>query len=268
MDPLLTQYRHRLTLSGYRPTTIHARMIVLSSFARQVEPQQIAHATRRDVEAFLARPLAAQSRRAYRSHLRAFYGWLVDEGDIAVDPTAKVPAIRVPGGTPRPLSDDDLHLALSQAPPRMRAWLLLMALAGLRCMEVAALRPRDLLEVDGAVVLFLRECKGGGTSSVPAHQAILAALSVLPIRDGAWWTVDQRSVSKQVSAYLRGLGINGTAHQLRHSAGTAWYAASGHDLLTTSRLLRHASVATTQVYARMGDGRPAEVVRAVHLRAV
>lgn len=264
----LVSYRNRLTLAGYRPSTITSRMVVLTAFAREVEPRQLEHATRRDVEAYLARPLAAQSRRAYRSHLRAFYGWLLEEGDITVDPTAKIPAVRVPAGTPRPLSDDDLHLALTQADPRMRAWLLLMALAGLRCMEVARLRPCDLMEASGAVVLFLRECKGGGTSTVPAHQAIVAALSSLPIRDGLWWTVNERTISKVVAAYLHRLGIDATAHGLRHSAGSAWIVASGYDLLTTSRLLRHANVGTTQVYARLGEERPAEVVHAVHLRAV
>lgn len=264
----LVAYRNRLTLAGYRPSTVTARMQVLTAFAREVEPRQLEAATRRDVEAFLARPLAPQSRRAYRSHLRAFYGWLIDEEDITVDPTAKIPAVRVPAGTPRPLSDDDLHLALTQAEPRMRAWLLLMALAGLRCMEVARLRPCDLMEASGAVVLFLRECKGGGTSTVPAHQAIVAALADLPVRDGLWWDVQPETVSKQVSAYLRARGIDATAHGLRHSAASAWIKASGYDLLTTSRLLRHANVGTTQVYARLGEERPAEVVHAVHLRAV
>lgn len=261
-------YRNRLVLAGYRPATIRARLQVLSAFAGEVEPRQLTSATRADVEAFLARPLAAQSRRAYRSHLRAFYGWLLDEGTITDDPTARVPAVRVSRGVPRPLSEDDLHLALSQAAPRMRAWLLLMALAGLRCLEVSGLRPRDLLEVNGAVVLYLRECKGGGTATVPAHPAVVEALAALPVRDGAWWTSVSHTISRDVAVYLRGLGVDATAHQLRHSAGSMWFAASGNDLLTTSRLLRHASVSTTQTYAQLDQARPGEVARGVRLRAV
>lgn len=46
---------------------------------------------------------------------------------------------------------------------------------------------------------------------------------------------------------------------------TSWYKASGHDLLTTARLLRHANVANTQIYALLDPTRPAQVVAGVHL---
>jgi len=68
-----------------------------------------------------------------------------------------------------------------------------------------------------------------------------------------------------VSRYLRSIGVDATAHTLRHYAGTTWYRASGHDLLTTAALLRHKDVSTTQVYARVDDERPTEVVHAVGL---
>ena len=107
---------------------------------------------------------------------------------------------------------------------------------------------------------------------MPAHSAVLSALVQLPARDGLWWECSARHVSTEVGAFLRAVGIDATAHRLRHYAGTAWYEASGHDLLTTARLLRHASVTTTQVYAQLSPTRPAEVVDLVelppHLRAV
>jgi integrase len=62
--------------------------------------------------------------------------------------------------------------------------------------------------------------------------------------------------------------IPATAHRLRHFAGTAWYRVSGHDLLTTAALLRHANVATSQIYVQTDTTRPAEVVDAVTLRVV
>ena len=68
-------------------------------------------------------------------------------------------------------------------------------------------------------------------------------------------------VSRQLSAHLSAVGVHATAHQLRHLAGTRWYRQSG-DVLLTSSLMRHQSVATTQVYAKLADDRGAEVVRA------
>lgn len=49
---------------------------------------------------------------------------------------------------------------------------------------------------------------------------------------------------------------------LRHRAATRWHAASGGDLLEVSRLLGHASVATTQRYVRLPDGSARRIVLA------
>lgn len=262
---LIDSHLNRLTLGGYRPSTIRARKQCLRAFAASVAPHQVQDAGRIDVEAFLARPLAPESRRAYRAHLRAFYAWCQDEGFVTNNPTEKLPPVRVPRAQPRPISDADLSLALERANPRMRAWLLLMALAGLRCIEVAALRPADIIERDKGTLLYLRECKGGGTASVPAHPVVLDALARVPIRHDAWWLCNADSVSDNVADYLRGLGIDATAHRLRHYAGTAWYRESGHDLLETANLMRHLSVQTTMRYAALDPDRAAEVVRRVNL---
>lgn len=264
---LISSYLSSLTLRGFRPKTVKARRDCLLAFERQLAGS-IADATRHDIEAYLSRPLAPESRRAYRSHLRAFYGWCVDEGLLHDDPTARVPTIRVPKGVPRPISDDDLSRALALADRRMRAWLLLMALAGLRCMEVAALEPRDLLDTPSGPLLHLRETKGGAPATVPLHQAAVDALATLPIRNGLWWSVNPGTLSQQVNRHLRAVGVRGTAHGLRHTAGTEFYRASGADILATAALMRHAKVDTTMVYAKLNPDRPAEVVRAIGLRAV
>jgi integrase/recombinase XerC len=191
------------------------------------------------------------------------------EGEyLTSDPTAKVPAIRVPAGVPRPIPEGDLIRAVEQADVRMRAWLLLMALAGLRCVEVAGLRPADLVPGPSGVLLYLPECKGGGTARVPAHPLILRALEQVPIRNEAWWELTAGSLSASVNRYLRSVGVRSTAHSLRHFAGTSWYRASGHDLLATATLLQHVNVNTTQVYARIDDERPTEVVHAVGLAGI
>jgi integrase/recombinase XerD len=257
---LIDAYASRLRLAGYRPSSVEARVSCLQSFVRFLAPKPIAEATRLDVESYLGRPLAAESRRAYRGHLKGFFAFALDEGYIASDPTTKLPPVRVPRGQPRPISAEDLRTALANADGRMRAWLLLMSLAGLRCIEVAALRPQDLTVTECGPLLYLRECKGGGTATVPAHQAIASSLLALPVRNGTWWDVTAKRVSSVISAYFHDCGINATAHQLRHWAGTEWYRVSGHDLLTTAQLLRHATVATTQIYAALDPTRPAQVV--------
>lgn len=265
---LLDLHLASLTLRGFRPYTVQQRQGRLLAFATTLAPRTLADATRADVELWLGRPLAPESRRAYRSHLRAFYRWCVEEGHLDADPTERVRPIRVPRGVPRPVSDTELGTALRLADRRMRCWLLLMALAGLRCMEVAALEPRDLLEMNTGPVLHLRVTKGGRPAVVPAHALVVEALRAQPIRNGLWWSVTPATVSATTNRHLRACGVGGSAHALRHYAATTWYAQSGHDLLTTAVLMRHARVDTTAVYARIADERPAKVVRGAQLRAV
>jgi integrase len=221
--------------------------------------------TQRDVgniQTFLALPLAWESRTTYRSHVCNFYAWCVEEGLLDVDPSARVPKIRRHRRVPRPITEADLATALRGADPRMRAWLLLMSYAGLRCLEVSALRPADL-KVGPPAVLRLRVTKGGHEAIVPAHPLIVDALGALRVEAGAWWQVGPNGVSVETSRYLKSVGVDATAHQLRHYAGTAWYEASGHDLLTTQQLLRHASVASTQGYAQISPTRTSEVALAM-----
>lgn len=268
MSDLIDAHAAHLRLAAYRPSTVHARVAVLRAFTKQLAAHQrtLTTADRFDVQGYLGRDLAPESRRAYLGHLRGWYRWAIDEALVTEDPTVKLPAVRVPRGVPRPVSDSDLRKAVEQADPRMKAWLLLMALAGLRCLEVAALRPEDVSVTEDGPLLYLRETKGGGTGVVPAHPAIMHALLALPIRDRLWWDCSARHVSILVGGHLRACGINATAHALRHSAGTEFYKASGYDLLTTAKLLRHASVQSSQVYAEVEQARPAEVIRA--MRAV
>src|SRR5438105_4809621 len=153
---MLPAYLDHLVLSGARPKTIRDRGRVLTAFTRFLDGGDLLMATHRDAVAFLARPLAPESRRAYRSHLCGFYAWALDEHLVDVDPTDRLPAVRVPRGTPRPIEPEDLAHALARADARMRAWLLLMSLGGLRCLEVANLWPADLV-LSPVPLLYLRE---------------------------------------------------------------------------------------------------------------
>jgi integrase len=217
-------------------------------------------ATREDLAVWLSsRDLAPESRRAYRSHLRGFYRWCVDEGLLERSPAERIPPVKVPPRLPRPVSEEELAMALRHADPRMRAWLLLMAYGGLRCLEVAALCPQDV-HPGPPIVFRLRVTKGGAEAVVPAHPSVLESLAELPVRDGLWWTCSAHHVSRTTSCYLRGIGLDATAHRLRHFAGSSWYRASGNDLLVTAQLLRHGSVRTTQGYAAISPERAAQVV--------
>lgn len=262
---MLDVHLNRLRLAGYRDETIRTKRRMFGHLIDFLDPLPLEQASRNDLERWLSRPdLKPATRKAYRSHVRAYFRWLVEEGLREDDPSYRIPAVRVPRGMPRPIQSDDLALALAVAPPRMRAWLLLMCLGGFRCCEVSRFRPVDVVQTPTGTMLFIREAKGGGQQSVPAVQPILEQLSRLPIRNGLWWEVRPHQVTIDVSAFLRSIGIAATAHRLRHWAGTSWYGVD-QDILATQRLLRHVDVGTTQIYADINPTRPAEVAALVML---
>jgi integrase/recombinase XerD len=262
----IREHLAELETSGYRPSSIAGRWDVLMNFHRFVAPKPLTRATRADMLDFLGRPLSLTTRRYYLTQLRGFYGWCAALGLVERDETLTIRTVRVPRMLPRPISTSDLTRAIENGDARMRAWLLLMSLAGLRGLEVAALRPQDLFHTEFGPILYLRETKGGGDATVPAHPHIVEALDdLLVYPGGVWWSVGHDRLRDLINLHLRELGIDATAHQLRHYAGTAWYEASGRDLVTTAALMRHANIQCTMGYAALPNARTTEVVNAVTL---
>jgi integrase len=205
------------------------------------------------------------TRAVYRSHVAEFYRWAVENEYLDGNPTRRIPQVTVHRGLPRPISDEDFRRALAAARPRMRLWLLLGYDAGLRCMEIAALRTDNV--GDGALVVL---GKGGKERRVPLSERLESELTAWTATNPPGWVfpnpTDPRrharavAVSDKVASHLRSLDINCTAHQLRHGFATRVYQRS-RDIVLTQRLLGHASIANTQVYAQADMSRAAEVVR-------
>lgn len=216
----------------------------------------LATAGRDDVQEWLAeRRVAPRTRYHYLSRLSALYRWMIDEGHATVDPTARIPRPKLPEPIPRPISTDDLRLALELANPRTRAFLALAAFAGLRCKEIAGLRVDDVLATVDPPVLIVTSPKGQRERVVPLHPEVTVAVRRVMPRAGyvfPWWgdtsrPIQPHTVSHDVNNHLHGLGITETAHTLR-----AWFATNIYrttrDLVLTQNLLGHRSAATTRHY--------------------
>lgn len=248
VDGHVEELRRRNLAAG----TIYKRRIVGRRFADWLHPRPLTAATPADVELFLdGRRIAPRTRYDWCSHLHMIYEWALRHDHATVDPTAMVIRPKVDRLLPRPIADDDLAEALRQAPTLMRAWLLLGSLAGLRVSEIAGLERSDLLEAD----MLLRILgKGRRERLVPLHAEVLDALRrcVLP-RSGHLFVRPQGTpyppamVSREISLFLESVGIDATAHQLRHWFGTKTYREC-RDLRTVQELLGHASPTTTAIY--------------------
>jgi integrase/recombinase XerC len=182
-------------------------------------------------------------RRAVRSTMRSFYGWMHASGRMPTNPATALPAVQAPRGLPRPASDDALSQSLLRADERTRRMILLAALAGLRCCEIATVHGADVQGPRGARVLTVRG-KGDRVREVPITDEVARMVSdaegyLFPGQiDGH---ISAAYVSKLISRALPGH----TAHTLRHRFATKALRGSGGNLIIVQRLLGHASVATS-----------------------
>ncbi|SCX37931.1 Phage integrase family protein [Klenkia marina] len=212
---------------------------------------------------------APESRNAYVSHARAFYVWAVKTKLLDDDPSQCLTRPKLTRGLPRPISDEDFRLAVGAASPKMRAWLLLGGFCGLRCQEIAGLNWSDLHTAGHEPTLLVRDGKGGKERVVPVPQPVIDALVAHGRqRSGPMFygldarQIEARSVSSGLNAFFKRVGIDATAHQLRHRYATTAYRLT-KDIRLVQELLGHSSPNTTAVYAAFDQSQAAGMVAAM-----
>lgn len=266
---LIRSHVRYMSAQGRRPRTIEARRALLAR-VEAATGKSLATMTRDDVEDYIETLRAPATKRVYLAHLRAFYGWALDEELLASNPTRRVVGPKLARGIPRPISEADLARALATATPQVRAWMMLAAFAGLRACEIALVRGEHVVRGE-TPYLVLPETKGGGSATVPLADVLLEELARWP-ESGPMWQASgpmhYQVVSRKVNAHLRGLGIRAGLHALRHRFGTMAYRSSGHDIRQTQELLRHASPATTAVYTQLDPTTGSSVVNALPIPVI
>lgn len=215
----------------------------------------------RHIVRWLARPgLSAVTRSTYHAHVRAFYRWAVEAGHRADDPTTATPVPKRPRSVPRPIQTEQLAAVLAVCSrTRTRAMVMLAALAGLRVHEIAKVAGEDF-DLDARTLTVTG--KGSKQAVIPLHADLVELARDEWPRRGYWFTsyedrrrpVTSRAVGQAISRAMNRAGVVGTAHQLRHWYGTELLE-RGASLRTVQELLRHESVATTQIYTRVTSGR-------------
>lgn len=243
----IARYLTSLQAAGRSPGTVRLHRHYLAQLAaRHRSPRRV---TTEQLQQLLATPgWSPETRKSCRTVLRGFYRWMVEAGQLDVDPAARLGTVRVPAGCARPTPENIVKRALLEAPPRERLMIMLAALAGLRCGEIARLHADDV----AGDVLRVRG-KGGRVREVPLAPPLVEALAgrtgwIFPGRTSAGHMTPGH-VSRLLS---RALPAGWTGHTLRHRMATRAYAGT-RDLLAVSALLGHSRPETTQRYIRLPD---------------
>jgi len=164
-------------------------------------------------------------------------------------------SIKVPKTLPKPVSHEHILEALSHADVKERMVLTMLYTLGLRLSELYALR----LEQVGSEWVRVRG-KGDKVRDIPMIDAAVGALETYKktCRPGAFLCecggkrLSENSLRYLVNRAFKRVGMKVTPHQLRHAYATELLNHNAR-IADVSELLGHASMATTQIYTKLGS---------------
>ena len=285
-DPLVLAFLNYLVVEKrYSSHTITGYTHEIKRFCQCFQGDLLA-AQSHDITHFSAwlkhQGLQAKSIQRALSAVRSFYGYLVKQRKIQVNPAAIARAPKAKRTLPRVL-DTDQAARLFDAPAtthleiRDRAIMELFYGAGLRLTELTQLNIEDA-QIDAGFVNVVGKGNKArraplGRHCVTALQAWLA-LHPNPTAQAPLFTgrghnrISPRTIQNRLKQIaIKQLGDNSLhPHMLRHSFATHLLESSG-DLRGVQELLGHADIATTQIYTHLDFQHLAKVYDAAHPRA-
>jgi integrase/recombinase XerD len=276
-DPRLEEYLQWLTIEkGRSLATITAYRRDLNALATWMarHHHDVTTLGEEDLESYFntlrrSRRSASTVARAVAS-VRGWFAYLLDEGHIDLDPSARLKGGRRGRRLPKPLAEEEVVRLLDSIPTataidlRDRALLEVLYGTGARVSEVAGI---ELSDLDFDEELILVTGKGSKQRLVPIGSTLKAALLdylgpggrrtlasskkspklFLNARAGA---LTRQGIDLVIHKRALTVGIERSrvsAHVFRHSCATHMLA-HGADIRVVQELLGHASIATTQLY--------------------
>lgn len=247
--------------SGYSVRTVTEREATLRRFDGWL-PAGLAVATTVELTLVLgnAEWLPA-TRETYFSHLGGFFRQAFQDELIEHDPMARMKRPKVPKGEPRPVARAVMMEILERSINPFRLCAVLALGAGLRCMEVAALRREDITQSE----IYLRTAKGGKSARMGCAPEIWEVVRDLPhglIIEHVGGVADAGWISRRCADYWhRRLKLGGaTMHRIRHLFAHRLRAA-GADPWAVKRAMRHSSIRSTEIYLGASEEQAAQIVR-------
>ena len=225
------------------------------------------------------------TKRAYLKALRGFFGYISDENDEFHTWERQFKRVRIAGAVRREekvvyLTEEEVARLLSKLEERKKSggyngWrdallVKLMLFGGLRTSEALGVRPSDFERIDKAWRVAINGKGGRAQFAYLAHDAIgeevayfAAAIgtSDLIMRTRTGKPLARENAYRIVNGIYREAGIfhKRGLHLLRHTFAMR-LVKRGVDPVRIQKLLRHASIETTMVYAKAEESDAVEAV--------
>jgi site-specific recombinase XerD len=285
--PLLARSFKRSLLAANRSdktiaTYMEAVNLLQAFLAERGMPTNAAAITREHVEEFLAdqvrrwRPATAATRHA---GIKAFFKWLLEEGEVTASPMANVKMPLVPEDPPAVLSEEQLRKLLKACEGkdfnalRDRAVILLLLDTGMRLSECAGLKVEDVdLDSNTAYVLGKgrrsRSCSFGRKTAMALDRYLRARARHRFAGEPALWLghvgpMQKSGVYKVVRGRAAAAGLGPVnPHRFRHTFAHAWLSQGGLE----GDLMMLAGWKSRTMLGRYGASAAAERAREAHRR--
>lgn len=259
---LIVRYRASLVERGLSAAIQHAYIVTARALLAGRDPSALTPA---DVTRFVEQTPSCNP--ALLSSLRAILRFLFETGETLLQLVHAVPtAPRWKLTTlPKVLEPAQVRAVLAGCDRRTgggrRDYLvvLLMLRLGLRACEVAALTLDDIHWIEGEI-----EIRGKGTVgrlplpndvgealvSYLRHGRPATSLRAIFLTQAPIHAATASSIVFMAGRIMRGAGVGGGGHRLRHTAATSMLR-EGASLTEIAQVLRHRYLATTEIYAKV-----------------
>jgi len=187
------------------------------------------------------------------SAIRSFTAYLNEEGEkISLRGDE---SIKVAKTLPKPISHEHIMEALAQATMQEELVVLMLYTLGLRISELASLQVEDISDEWIRII-----GKGNKQRDIPllasVKKLIDEYLSTFMIKKFLFEKngekLSENSLRYMITKVFGRVALKVTPHQLRHSYASSLLN-SGAPIVDVSELLGHASMATTQIYTKLGS---------------